>query len=83
MCRKSFSSKLEYLKHNDEIHSSQTDFKRFSHALNGYVENYRRMIRSGPHLNILLQKEYLRPLVDFLQHERAKKGHFKFSLCVM
>ena len=35
---------------------------------------------SGPHLNILLQDEYLLPLVNFLENQRAIRSFFKAGL---
>ena len=40
-------------------------------ALRGHVQNYRKIIRSGPSLSILLSDEYLLPLMNLLEEEKS------------
>ena len=80
MCKKKFKTKSDYEKHNREVHAIDKDFNKFNSALRGYVENYRKVIMKGPHLNILLHDEYLIPLINFLENQRAIRATYKIGL---
>ena len=86
LCKKQFKTREEYEIHNTETHSTAENeggFKQIENALKGAVVNFRKIIRSGPALNVLLKDEYINPLLAFLEEERVKKGHFKCQLVVI
>lgn len=86
LCKLQFKTKEEYTNHNIIAHSkaqNEGGFKMIENALRGHVQNYRKIIRSGPSLSILLSDEYLLPLLNLLEEERLKKAFYKVGLVVI